>query len=72
MQIARITGLLDGEEDSRRWLMIATGQTGRLVELITLIYDDGYELVIHVMKTPTPHFTQFLIPEEGSELIRRK
>lgn len=41
---------LDDEDDPRRWLMIAVDPSGRLLELITLIYDDGYELIIHAMK----------------------
>ncbi|SJM56160.1 hypothetical protein FM112_04560 [Gulosibacter sp. 10] len=30
--------------------MIGTDPSGRLLELVTLIYDDGYELIIHAMK----------------------
>jgi len=41
---------LDDEDDPRRWLMIGTDPAGRLLELVALIYDDGYELVIHAMK----------------------
>jgi hypothetical protein len=41
---------LDDEDDPRRWLMIGTDPAGRLLELVSLIYDDGYELVIHAMK----------------------
>lgn len=41
---------LDDEDDPRRWLMIGTDQAGRLLEIVTLIYDDGYELIIHAMK----------------------
>jgi hypothetical protein len=41
---------LDDEDDPRRWLMIGTDPAGRLLELITLIYDDGYELIIHAMR----------------------
>lgn len=41
---------LDDEEDPRRWLMIGTDPAGRLLELVTLIYDDSYELIIHAMK----------------------
>ncbi|WP_206673487.1 toxin [Pseudactinotalea terrae] len=41
---------LDDEDDPRRWLMIGADPAGRLLELVTLIYDDGYELIIHAMK----------------------
>lgn len=41
---------LDDEDDPRRWLMIGTDPAGRPLELVSLIYDDGYELVIHAMK----------------------
>lgn len=41
---------LDDEDDPRRWLMLGTDQAGRLLELVALIYDDGYELIIHAMK----------------------
>lgn len=41
---------LDDEDDPRRWLTIGTDPVGRLLELVTLVYDDGYELVIHAMK----------------------
>ncbi|MGO4490300.1 toxin-antitoxin system toxin subunit [Microbacterium sp. 2RAF4] len=30
--------------------MIGTDPAGRLLELVSLIYDDGYELIIHAMK----------------------
>ncbi|KQY74148.1 MULTISPECIES: hypothetical protein [Microbacterium] len=41
---------LDDEDDPRRWLMIAADPSGRLLELVVLIYDDSYELIIHAMK----------------------
>lgn len=41
---------LDDEDDPRRWLMLGTDHAGRLLELVALIYDDGYELIIHAMK----------------------
>lgn len=41
---------LDDEDDPSRWLMIGTDPAGRLLELIALIYDDGYELIIHAMR----------------------
>ncbi|MGL5866996.1 MAG: toxin [Dermatophilaceae bacterium] len=41
---------LDDEDDPRRWLMIGTDPAGRLLEIVALVYDDGYELVIHAMK----------------------
>ncbi|WP_147681130.1 toxin-antitoxin system toxin subunit [Actinomyces ruminicola] len=30
--------------------MIGADRSGRLLELVVLIFDDGYELVIHAMK----------------------
>ncbi|MGL5929048.1 MAG: toxin [Dermatophilaceae bacterium] len=41
---------LDDEDDPRRWLMLGTDPAGRLLELVVLVYDDDYELVIHAMK----------------------
>lgn len=41
---------LDDEDDPRRWLKIAADPSGRLLELVVLIYDDSYELIIHAMK----------------------
>lgn len=41
---------LDDEDDPRRWLMIGTDHAGRLLELIALVFDDDYELIIHAMK----------------------
>ena len=38
------------EEDPRHWLMIGTDPSGRLLELVELVFDDGYELIIHAMK----------------------
>lgn len=38
---------LDDENDPRRWLMIAADPAGRLLELVALVFDDGYELIIH-------------------------
>jgi len=41
---------LDDESDPRRWLMIGVDPAGRLLEIVLLVYDDGYELIIHAMK----------------------
>ena len=41
---------LDDKDDPRRWLLIGMDPTGRLLELVMLVYDDGYELIIHAMK----------------------
>ncbi|WP_232505123.1 hypothetical protein [Acidipropionibacterium acidipropionici] len=41
---------LDDEDDPRRWLMIGTDPAGRLLELVALIFDDDYEIIIHAMK----------------------
>lgn len=49
---------LDDEDDPRRWLMIGTDPAGRVLELITLIYDDGYELIIHAMGARPQYLTE--------------
>lgn len=49
---------LDDDDDPRRWLMIATDPAGRLLEIITLIYDDGSELIIHAMKARTQYLNE--------------
>ena len=41
---------LDGEDDPRRWLVIGVDPSGRLLELVLLVFDGGRELVIHAMK----------------------
>lgn len=40
---------LDDEDDPRRWLTIGLDQAGRALEIVTLIFDDGHELIIHAM-----------------------
>lgn len=49
---------LDDEDDPRRWLMIGIDQAGRPLELISLIYDDGYELIIHAMRARPQYLDQ--------------
>lgn len=49
---------LDDEDDPRRWLMIGTDPAGRLLEIVVLVYDDGYELVIHAMKARTQYLDE--------------
>lgn len=41
---------LDDEDDPRRWLMIGSDPAGRLLELVALVFDDGYQIIIHAMK----------------------
>lgn len=41
---------LDDEDDPRRWLMIGIDSVGRALELVSLVFDDGYTLIIHAMK----------------------
>lgn len=41
---------LDEGEDPRRWLSVGVDPAGRALELVTLVYDDGSEVVIHAMK----------------------
>ena len=49
---------LDDEDDPRRWLMVGTDPSGRLLELVALIFDDGYELVIHAMKARSEYLDE--------------
>ncbi|QUC09738.1 toxin-antitoxin system toxin subunit [Arachnia rubra] len=39
--------------------MIGTDPAGRLLELVVLVYDDGYELVIHAMKARPQYLGKF-------------
>ncbi len=41
---------LDSDDDPRRWLIVGIDSVGRLLELVSLVFDDGRELVIHAMK----------------------
>ena len=41
---------LDDEDDPRRWLVVGVGQSGRVLEMVVLVFDDGGELLIHAMK----------------------
>lgn len=41
---------LGDEDDPRRWIMIGSDPAGRLLELVALVFDDGYVLIIHAMK----------------------
>lgn len=41
---------LDDEDDPRRWLVLGVDESGRVLELVVLVFDDGYELLIHAMK----------------------
>ena len=50
---------LDEEDDPRRWLVIGSDPAGRLLELVVLVYDDGYELVIHAMKARPQYLGKF-------------
>lgn len=49
---------LDDENDPRRWLMVGADQAGRLLEIVALIYDDGYELIIHAMKARSQYLEE--------------
>ncbi|MGO1866333.1 MAG: toxin [Corynebacterium variabile] len=49
---------LDDEDDPRRWLAIGTDHAGRLLELVVMIFDDGYELIIHAMKARTKYLDE--------------
>ena len=41
---------LDDEDDPRRWLVVGVGRSGRVLEMVVLVFDDGGELLIHAMK----------------------
>ena len=41
---------LDDEDDPRRWLVVGIDQSGRVLELVVLVFDGGAELLIHAMK----------------------
>ena len=41
---------LDDGDDLRRWLVLGVDESGRVLELVVLVLDDGYELLIHAMK----------------------
>jgi len=41
---------LDDEDDPRRWLVVGIDQSGRVLELVVLVFDGGGELLIHAMK----------------------
>lgn len=49
---------LDDEDDPRRWLIIGTDPAGRVLELIALVYDDGYELIIHAMRARSQYLDE--------------
>lgn len=52
---------LDDVDDPRRWMMIGIDSAGRLLEMVTLIYDDGYELLIHAMKARPQYINHLII-----------
>ena len=41
---------LDDGDDPRRWLVLGVDESGRVLELVVLVFDDSYELLIHAMK----------------------
>ena len=41
---------LDVEDDPRRWLVGGVDQSGRVLELVVLVFDGDGELLIHAMK----------------------
>ena len=50
---------LDDEDDPRRWLVVGIDQSGRVLEMVVLIFDSGGELLIHAMKA-RPQFLEGL------------
>ena len=55
-----ISRLLDDEDDPRRWLAVGIDQSGRVLELVLLVFDGGGELLIHAMKA-RPQFLDELV-----------
>ena len=49
---------LDDEDDPRRWLLIASDSSGRLLEIVLLVFDNGHEIVIHAMKARKQYLTE--------------
>lgn len=41
---------LDDEDDPRRWLVVGIDQSGRVLELVVLVFDGRRELLTHAMK----------------------
>ena len=50
---------LDDEDDPRQWLVVGIDQSGRVLEMVVLIFDSGGELLIHAMKA-RPQFLEEL------------
>lgn len=50
---------LDDENDPGRWLVVGIDQSGRVQEMVVLIFDSGGELLIHAMKA-RPQFLEEL------------
>jgi len=50
---------LDDENDPGRWLVVGIDQSGRVLEMVVLIFDSGGELLIHAMKA-RPQFLEEL------------
>ena len=40
----------DDEDDPRRWLVVGIDQSGRVLEMVVLIFDSGGVLLIHATK----------------------
>ena len=41
---------LDDEDDPRRWLVVGIDQSGRVLEMVVLIFDSGGGLLFHALK----------------------
>ncbi|WP_349829555.1 toxin [Brevibacterium litoralis] len=50
---------LDDEDDPLRWLMLGVDRSGRVLELVALVFDDGHILLIHAMKA-RPQYLEHL------------
>ena len=51
---------LDDEDDPRRWLVVGIDQSGRVLELVVLVFDGGGELLIHAMKARAQFLDELL------------
>ena len=47
---------LDDEDDPRRWFLLGFDDTGRLLELVVLVFDSSDQVVIHAMKARPQYF----------------
>lgn len=61
---------LDDEDDPRRWLVVGIDQSGRILEMVVLIFDSGGELLIHAMKARPQFLEELRKPCSRNLLVR--